>query len=60
MWGYPEKTIITELVLLTSAMKYNQLHSSGWLGFKPSAYLAPVSGAVCAWTSPARIYACCL
>lgn len=40
--GSPAETLATELVILTSATKYNQLHSSGWLGFKPSAYRSPV------------------
>eukprot|EP00752_Nemacystus_decipiens_P008218 g7348.t1 len=39
--GSPPETLATELIILTSAKKFNQLHSSGWLGFKPSAYRSP-------------------
>lgn len=38
----PAATLASELVVLTSAMKFNSVHSAGWLGFKPSAYTSPV------------------
>ena len=40
--GSEVETLNTELELLTSSKKFNELHSSGWLGFKPSAYRSPV------------------
>eukprot|EP00752_Nemacystus_decipiens_P007896 g7055.t1 len=39
--GDPAATLETELVLLTSGQKNTRAHSSGWLGFKPSAYRSP-------------------
>ena len=40
--GSPELTRSSEKILLTSDAKYNEIHSAGWLGFKPSAYGAGV------------------
>ncbi|CAM9489417.1 unnamed protein product, partial [Ectocarpus sp. 8 AP-2014] len=36
--GDAAATRATEEVLLTTAPKFNSVHSAGWLGFKPSAY----------------------
>lgn len=40
--GSPAATLATELVMLTSAVKFDSVHSAGWLGFTPSAYASPV------------------
>lgn len=37
--GEPTATRDSELVLLTSGVKYNSIHSAGWLGFRPSDYV---------------------
>lgn len=36
--GDPIATRDSELVLLTTGIKQNYIHSAGWLGFKPSVY----------------------
>ncbi len=41
--GDPTATRDSELVLVTTGVKYNGIHSAGWLGFKPSAYGEGVS-----------------
>ncbi len=42
--GSPAQTRASEVILLTTDAKDTEIHSAGWLGFKPSAYGQGVSG----------------